>query len=256
MAENKKTPPVVHLSYSNGEQIIKEGDYGISIYKIRKGHVRIFKKSNNTIIPLATLGKGEVFGEMTFFNFLLEPRSASVEAIDDVELEVWHPVRLAEEYKNMPAVLRYIVQQSLHRLLRMNRFIDEITAKKKQVKAEQSAAEERDNKRRYFRKNCDQECTYHLVTHPKTAELRGVVKDISPMGMGVEVNARNTIEVNHKAGSQLKISFQLPSGVSVDVDAIIKSVKKSSVPSYLFMGLEFKDISRDALKQIGFFMMS
>jgi len=256
MAEKKKTPPVVHLSYSKGEQIIKEGDYGISIYKIHKGHVRIFKKSNNTIVPLATLKRGEVFGEMTFFNFLLEPRSASVEAIDDVELEVWHPVRLAEEYKNMPAVLRYIVQQSLHRLLRMNRVIDEITAKKKQVKAEQSAAEERDNKRRFFRKNCDQECSYRLATHSKTSDLRGVVKDISPMGMGVEVNARNTMKVSHKAGSQLKMSFQLPSGISIDVDAIIKSVKKSSVPGYLFMGLEYKDISRDALKQIGFFMMS
>jgi len=256
MAEKKKTPPVVHLSYSKGELIIKEGDYGISIYKISKGHVRIFKKSNNTIIPLATLKRGEVFGEMTFFNFLLEPRSASVEAIDDVELEVWHPVRLAEEYKNMPAILRYIVQQSLHRLLRMNRVIDEITAKNKQVKAEQSAAEERDNKRRYFRKNCDQECSYRFATYSKKVILNAMVKDISPMGIGMEVNARNAVKVSHKTGSQLKMSIQLPSGSTIDVDAIIQSVKKSSVPGYLFLGLEFKDISRDALKQIGFFMMS
>jgi len=256
MAEKKKTPPVVHLSYSKGELIIKEGDYGISIYKISKGHVRIFKKSNNTIILLATLKRGEVFGEMTFFNFLLEPRSASVEAIDDVELEVWHPARLAEEYKNMPAILRYIIQQSLHRLLRMNRVIDELTAKKKRVKEKQLAAEKRDNKRRYFRKNCDQECSYRLATHSKKVNLHGVIKDISPMGVGIEVNARNAIHVSHKPGNQLKINFQLPSKSSIDEAVIIKSVKKSTVPGYLFLGLEFQDISKDALKQIGFFMMS
>jgi CRP/FNR family cyclic AMP-dependent transcriptional regulator len=256
MDEKKKTPPVVHLSYSKGELIIKEGDYGISIYKIYKGHVRIFKKSNNTIIPLATLGEGEVFGEMTFFNFLLEPRSASVEAIDDVELEVWHPVRLAEEYKNMPAILRYIIQQSLHRLLRMNRVIDELTAKKKRVKEERLAAEEKRNKRRYFRKNCDQECSYRLATRSSKVTLHGVIKDISPMGVGIEVNARNAMNVSHKPESQLKISFQLPSGSSINEVAIIKSVKKSTIPGYLFLGLEFKNISKDALKQIGFFMMS
>lgn len=256
MADKKKTPPVVHLSYSKGELIIKEGDYGISIYKIHKGHVRIYKQSNNTIVPLATLKRGEVFGEMTFFNFLLEPRSASVEAIDDVELEVWHPVRLAEEYKNMPAILRYIAQQSLHRLLRMNRVIDQLTAKKKQGKEKQLAAEERDNKRRYFRKNSDQECSYHSAAHSSQVKLRGVIKDISPMGVGMEVNARNAMNVSHEPGNQLKISFRLPSGSAINEAVIIKSVKKSTVPGYLFLGLEFKDISRDALKQIGFFMMS
>jgi len=256
MAEKKKTPPVVHLSYSKGELIIKEGDYGISIYKIYKGHVRIFKKSNNTIIPLATLSRGEVFGEMTFFNFLLEPRSASVEAIDDVELEVWHPVLLAEEYKNMPAILRYIIQQSLHRLLRMNRVINELTAKKKQGKEKRIAAEKKSNKRRYFRKNCDQECSYRSATHSSEVSLRGVIKDISPMGVGMEVIERNAIHVIHKPGNQLKINFQLPSGSSINEAVIIKSVKKSTVPGYLFLGLEYKDISKDALKQIGFFMMS
>jgi CRP-like cAMP-binding protein len=256
MTEKKTIPPVVHLSYSKGDLIIKEGDYGISIYKILKGHVRIFKKSNNTIIPLATLGRGEVFGEMAFFNFLVEPRSASVEAIDDVELEVWHPARLAEEYKNMPAILRYITQQSLHRLLRMNRVIEELTVKKKRVKEERLAAEKRDNKRRYYRKNCDQECSYRLATHSSKVNLHGVIKDISPVGAGIKVNARNAMNVSHKPGNQLKISFQLPSENTINVVAIIKSVKKSKVPGYLFLRLEFKDISKDALKQIGFFMMA
>jgi len=252
VTEKTKIPPVVHLSYSKGELIIKEGDYGISIYKIFKGHVRIFKKSNNNIIPLATLGRGEVFGEMTFFNFLLEPRSASVEALDDVDLEVWHPARLTEEYKNMPPILGYITKQTLNRLLRMNRIVDELsTRKKKDKEVDPEVA-----KRRYFRKDWHQEFLYSPVTHSSKLNLHGVIKDISPLGLGVEVSAGNTINFSHDPGNHLKISFQLPSGSTINVVAIIRSVKKSKVPGYLFLGLEFKDISKDALRQIDFFMMS
>ena len=129
MPESKKIPPIVHLSYSKGELIIKEGDYGISIYKILNGNVRIFKKIGEHKITLATLGKGEVFGEMTFFNFLLEPRSASVEALDDAVLEVWHPALLAEEYKRISPMLRYVLKQTLSRLLKLNKVVSDLSAK-------------------------------------------------------------------------------------------------------------------------------
>ena len=129
MPETRKIPPIVHLSYSKGELIIKEGDYGISIYKIVKGNVRIFRKLGEHKITLATLGKGEVFGEMTFFNFLLEPRSASVEAMDDVVLEVWHSALLADEYKRISPMLRYVLKQTLSRLLKLNKVVSDLSAK-------------------------------------------------------------------------------------------------------------------------------
>ena len=132
MTEGKKIPPIVHLSYAKGELIIKEGDYGISIYKILSGSVRIFRRLGEHKITLAILGIGEVFGEMTFFNFLLEPRSASVEAMDDVELEVWHPAMLADEYKKISPMLRYVLRQTLSRLLKLNKVVSDLAAKRKQ----------------------------------------------------------------------------------------------------------------------------
>jgi len=129
MPETKKIPPIVHLSYAKGELIIKEGDYGISIYKIVKGNVRIFRNLGEHKITLATLGKGEVFGEMTFFNFLLEPRSASVEAMDDVVLEVWHSALLADEYKRISPMLRYVLKQTLSRLLKLNKVVSDLSAR-------------------------------------------------------------------------------------------------------------------------------
>jgi CRP/FNR family cyclic AMP-dependent transcriptional regulator len=129
MPETRKIPPIVHLSYSKGELILKEGDYGISIYKIVKGNVRIFRMLGEHKITLATLGKGEVFGEMTFFNFLLEPRSASVEAMGDVVLEVWHSALLADEYKRISPMLRYVLKQTLSRLLKLNKVVSDLSAK-------------------------------------------------------------------------------------------------------------------------------
>ena len=132
MPESKKIPPIVHLSYSKGELIIKEGDYGMSIYKILNGNVRIFKKIGEHKITLATLGRGEVFGEMTFFNFLLEPRSASVEAVDDLVIEVWHPALLADEYKRISPMLRYVLKQTISRLLRLNKVVSDLSAKERE----------------------------------------------------------------------------------------------------------------------------
>jgi CRP-like cAMP-binding protein len=68
MNGKENMPPIVRLKYKRGELIIKEGDYGISIYKIIKGKVRIFNESGGSEVPLATLGRGEIIGEMTFLN--------------------------------------------------------------------------------------------------------------------------------------------------------------------------------------------
>lgn len=135
MTEGKKIPPIVYLGYAKGELIIKGGDYGISIYKILQGNVRIFREEGQRKITLATLGRGEVFGEMTFFNFLLEPRSASVEAIDDVQVEVWHPALLADEYKKISPMLRYVVKHTLNRLLKLNKLVGDLAAERQQTKA-------------------------------------------------------------------------------------------------------------------------
>jgi len=251
MAE-KKPPPVVRLSYSKGEQIIKEGDYGISIYRVFKGHLRTFRKSGDTIIPLATLKRGDVFGEMSFFISSFEPRSISAEAIDDVELEVWHPAQLTEEYKDMPVLLRNITKQVRNRLLRMNRILVELSTKK-DTKLEEVLEED---KRRYFRKEVNQACTYGPVSHQSKVRLHGVIKDISPYGLSVQVVDEDILHIEHKPGDYLKVMFQLPSGSSINEVAKIQSIHESQGSGYFFLGLEFVNISNYASREIGFFMMS
>lgn len=251
MAEKKKVPPVVRLFYSKGELIIKEGDYGSSIYKILNGRVRIYKSFGRDKTALAILDRGEIFGEMTFFNFGLEPRSASAVAMDDVVLEVWHPARLTDEYNNMPIILRYIIQQTLKRLVRMNKVVDELSSKKEMV----TEIDPRVIKRQYYRREWDQEFTYAPIGPSPKLTLSGMIRDVSLNGVGAEVPYENTTKFRHEPGGELEVNIQFTSGKTLSLESKIKSVRRSITLGYLFLGLEFKNMSKDALREISIFMM-
>ncbi|MGD9200800.1 MAG: cyclic nucleotide-binding domain-containing protein [Chitinispirillia bacterium] len=71
--------------YKRGEQIVRENDYGDSLFVIKEGSVDIVKKvSEAKSIKLAELRVGDCFGEMALFD--AELRSASVYAREDCVL--------------------------------------------------------------------------------------------------------------------------------------------------------------------------
>jgi len=63
--------------YTGGEQIIKQGEFGSSMFLIVDGRVKIHTKA----IDLAVLGEKDYFGEMSILDG--EPRSASATAETD-----------------------------------------------------------------------------------------------------------------------------------------------------------------------------
>jgi eukaryotic-like serine/threonine-protein kinase len=73
-------------AYAPGQVIVQEGDPGNEAYMISSGRCRAFRKVEGGQETLATMGPGEVFGEMALL--LEEPRSASVEAMDKVTVLV------------------------------------------------------------------------------------------------------------------------------------------------------------------------
>jgi len=68
-------------SYGNGDVIFEEGSVGKHMYVVVSGSVRIVKKAGGEVAVVATLGKGELFGEMALVDSL--PRSASAIAAGD-----------------------------------------------------------------------------------------------------------------------------------------------------------------------------
>ncbi len=69
-----------------GSLILREGDSGDDAYYIRSGSCRVFSARDGVEVELTTLGPGEVFGETAVFTG--QPRNASVQAQNDVELTV------------------------------------------------------------------------------------------------------------------------------------------------------------------------
>ena len=75
----------VPRSFPKGARVFHEGDASDACYVIRSGEVRVTREhSDGRAIALATLGAGEIVGELAMLDG--EVRSASVEALSDVEL--------------------------------------------------------------------------------------------------------------------------------------------------------------------------
>jgi CRP/FNR family cyclic AMP-dependent transcriptional regulator len=64
--------------------LFNEGDRGEEMYILQSGRVKISKRIRGVEKTLATLEKGEFFGEMAILND--KPRSASAETIDECEM--------------------------------------------------------------------------------------------------------------------------------------------------------------------------
>src|SRR3954469_5056239 len=70
--------------FEPGEVVFREGDDSDTCYIVGRGHARALREhAGGRQITLATFGPGDIFGELAMFD--VERRSATVEALDDVE---------------------------------------------------------------------------------------------------------------------------------------------------------------------------
>ena len=75
----------VARSFPAGVRVFHEGDHSDACYLVRKGDLRVTREhSDGRAIALATLGPGDIFGELAMLDG--EARSASVETLSDSEL--------------------------------------------------------------------------------------------------------------------------------------------------------------------------
>jgi SulP family sulfate permease len=111
-------------TYKTGEVIFLRGDTGDTLFLIRRGSVRIeLPIGGKFFYHVATFGRGDFFGEMTFLD--REPRSADAKAFTDAELYVLSRARfdtLAAEHKKLAIQLLEGIARTLAiRLRRANR---------------------------------------------------------------------------------------------------------------------------------------
>jgi CRP-like cAMP-binding protein len=101
---------LVSRSYLPDEAIIREGEAGDRLCIIFSGSVAVTKGGHE----LARLAAGDFFGEMALFDD--EPRSATVTAIDDVEVLELERDRFRSLVRQRPSILMELCSTLVRRL--------------------------------------------------------------------------------------------------------------------------------------------
>jgi Cyclic nucleotide-binding domain/PilZ domain len=252
MNEEETWPPILDLLFRKGDLIVKQGDYGVSIYHIKSGKVGIYVESGEKEVCLAVLGRGEIIGEMTFLNQSIEPRFASARVLEETRVEVWHPERLIREYQEMSPIIKYISDQVLRRLARMNKFIGKLhTGGKKPLPESELSI----SQRLFYRKEVNIPCDYRSLDTRKAVWLKGSIRNLSLNGVGLQVIARNNLNFPHDPGKIFRVRATLPNGREVEMDARIVTAQKAKMPARLDIGLALLDVTEETRKILGFFLM-
>ena len=101
-----------------GDMVFTEGDMSKSLYFVKRGVIRIFKKKGVGAIEIETIRAGQVLGELAFFDN--QPRSASAEALTQVELVEISKAALDDAISKVPEWFSALVKTITSRLRNTN----------------------------------------------------------------------------------------------------------------------------------------
>lgn len=109
-----------------GQIIFQEGDQGDALYVIQSGEVRVTKSTPAGEVDIATLGEGEIFGEMALFDRL--PRSATAVVEKEARILKVDKRKFFSSISRDPTLAFKILESMSRRTRRIN---DEFTRLKK-----------------------------------------------------------------------------------------------------------------------------
>jgi diguanylate cyclase len=100
-------------SFAAGEEIFRIGDHGRNAYMIERGEVQISNVQDGQEVVIATLGAGEIFGEMSMIDEA--PRSATVRASVDTDVIVIQRARYMGNLRSDNPMMNLIIRVILNR---------------------------------------------------------------------------------------------------------------------------------------------
>jgi len=99
---------------AEGQVIFKEGDVADCVFQVLSGTVEVLRELDGTPILLGTVGSGQFIGEMGVMED--RPRSATVRAASEVELEILTPSEFLEQISSSPQAALELIRRLSHRL--------------------------------------------------------------------------------------------------------------------------------------------
>lgn len=108
-------------TFKAGDMLMREGEIGAEAYLIISGKVQVFKETKGQRIILSALQAGDMVGEMALITN--EPRSASVEAVEETEVAVLTDHLLNQNLKKLPPFMEKMVSTLTARLGSANKLL-------------------------------------------------------------------------------------------------------------------------------------
>jgi len=255
---NEKTAaPQRRLTYSSGQLIFKEGDFGASFYRIKKGTVSIAKETPCGTITLSELGPGDFFGETAAFIAGINARTASAFAKTDVELEALHSSLLQSQLNNLSPMMKFIASSILKKLARTSNITCRI-ASGLQTRKSQAASAAKETPRLRLAGQGEPwygKITYRPVLYHTNLTLEGTGISINAEGLRFEIDRCTAVMWQHDAGSQINMAIHLPGG-AVDMYGEITGVSFGLTPGSIEITVAYFNLPQAAQKIISDFINS
>jgi CRP-like cAMP-binding protein len=119
-----KKPAIINIPA--GGALFKEGDNATSLFIIKEGQIRLFRPKGKGFIDIAILRKGEVIGEMAYFDTQSKRRSCSASALTSIQIIEIPFVSLDKALKGLNPWLKTIVITLADRLRKTNNQLKEL----------------------------------------------------------------------------------------------------------------------------------
>src|SRR5688500_15537178 len=113
------TETSTQMEYKAGDRIFAEGDPSYYCYQVVRGKVDIVLSPGGRREVIATVGPGEVFGEMGVIES--GPRSATAISAEDTECVVFGALDLMDQFDQDPSKTIEVMKTLVRRLRQSNR---------------------------------------------------------------------------------------------------------------------------------------
>lgn len=113
-------------SYRDGETIIRQGDAGDCMFVIQEGNAEVIREGDGREVCLSTLGKGDVFGEMSLF--MRDTRSATVRAKGDTRILTIDKKTFMRRVHEDPSFAFRVLQEMACRIRKLDTDLVELIA--------------------------------------------------------------------------------------------------------------------------------
>src|SRR5579862_299308 len=100
------------VAFPKGKVLFKQGDKSDAAYIVQAGAVGIYREAQGRKIPLATVRKGELFGEMAVVDG--SPRMATGFALEDSTLMVISLESMKEKLRKADPFIRALIHMLMN----------------------------------------------------------------------------------------------------------------------------------------------